>query len=465
MAGRILVVDDEPNIIRSFQMILGGEGFTVEGAASGEEALERLAAEAFDAVFLDLNLPGIDGIEVLRRVRADRPGLPVVMVSGQGTIERAVEATQLGALDFMEKPFSRDRVLLEARNAMELHELRRENLRLKGDPLARIRGESAVMAKLREEVERVGPTEARVLIRGESGTGKELVARALHELSPRAGGPFVKLNCAAIPQELIESELFGAVKGAYTGATAAREGRFAAAAGGTLFLDEIADMSLAAQAKVLRVLQEGEFEPVGSTRTRKVDVRVVAASHRDLKEGVREGWFREDLYYRLEVVPIEVPPLRRREGDVALLLDHFLRHFADEHGVTAPAVHPAAAKLLASHAWPGNVRELMNLAERQVILRHGLEIGRDDLPGEMRDPAAAGAAGAVAGPDGAAGTSAYAHLPLKEAKQALERDLVREALERHQGNVTRAARDLGLERTNLHKRIRALGLRDDAGED
>ncbi len=457
MAGRILVVDDEPNIIKTIQMTLGGEGFTVDGAASGEEALVKLANEPFDAVFLDYGLPGIDGLEVLKRARADRPGLPVIMVSGEATIQIAVEATLLGAVYFMEKPFPRKRVIEVANDALELQRLRQENLRLKGDPLGRIQGDSPAMEKLRGEVARVGATEARVLIRGESGTGKELVARALHDLSRRAGGPFIKLNCAAIAHELIESELFGAVKGAYTGATVAREGRFAAAHEGTLFLDEIGDMSLAAQAKVLRVLQEGEFEPVGSAKTRQVDVRVLAASHKDLRVGAAEGWFREDLYYRLEVVPIDVPPLRDRIGDADQLFAYFLRFFADQHGVTPPAVHAAAAKLLTAHTWPGNVRELMNLAERQVILRHGLEIVRDDLPVEMRDPAAATARDTRGGE---AGSASYAHLPLKEAKQALERDLVGEALSRHQGNVTRAARDLGLERTNLHKRIRALGLRD-----
>ena len=458
MSGRILVIDDEANIIRSIEMILTGEGFSVLGAGSGEEGLDLLASDPFDAVFLDINLPGMDGIEVLKRCRAERPWLPVIMVSGEATIERAVEATRLGALDFMEKPFSRERVLLEARNAMEVQRLRQENQRLRGDPLGRILGDSPAMTKLREEVARVGSTEARVLIRGESGTGKELVARALHDLSERADKPFIKLNCAAIPAELIETELFGAVKGAYTGAGAAREGRFSAADGGTFFLDEVGDMSLAAQAKVLRVLQEGEFEPVGSNKTQKVDVRVLAATHKDLRRGVAEGWFREDLFYRLEVVPINVPALRDRAGDVDLLLAHFFQHFATVHGVSAPAVHAAAAKLLAGHAWPGNIRELMNLAERQVILRHGLEVTREDLPDEIREP---GKAPIVAAGDGASG---YAHLPLKEAKQALERDLVGEALVRHGGNVTRAARDLGLERTNLHKRIRALGLCDDDGE-
>ncbi len=270
MTGRILVVDDEPNIIKSIQMILGGAGFDVEGAASGEQGLVKLGAGAFDAVFLDYNLPGMDGLEVLKRARADRPGLPVIMVSGEATIQIAVEATQLGAVYFMEKPFSRERVLGATRDALEVHRLRQENLRLKGDPLGGIRGQSPAMLKLREEVERVGPTEARVLIRGESGTGKELVARALHDLSQRATGPFIKLNCAAIAHELIESELFGAVKGAYTGATASRDGRFAAADGGTLFLDEIGDMTLPLQSKLLRVLQDREVRPVGGNQSRAI---------------------------------------------------------------------------------------------------------------------------------------------------------------------------------------------------
>jgi len=472
MAERILVVDDEVNIVKSIAMILRGEGIEVTGASSRDEALALLGRERFDAAILDVELSAHDdpqdpgGLQVLARLRADQPSLPVIMVSGRATIQRAVKATQLGALDFMEKPFSRDRVLIAVRNLLELQRLRRENLRLKGDPLGRLLGQSPPMVRLREEIGRVGPTDARVLIHGESGTGKELVARALHDLGPRAAGPFVKLNCAAIAHDLIEAELFGAVKGAYTGAVADRTGRFAAADGGTLFLDEIGDMSLAAQAKVLRVLQEGEFEPVGSTRVQKVDVRVFAATHKDLREGAREGWFREDLYYRLEVVPITVPALRDRPGDVPLLLEFFLGHFADQHGVSAPAVHPAAAKLVAAHPWPGNVRELMNLAERLVILRHGLEVVREDLPAEIREPErTARRAGGAGGGGAAAGPLAYADLPLREAKEALERDLIREALTRHQGNVTRAARDLGLERTNLHKRIRALGLRDDDGED
>jgi two-component system nitrogen regulation response regulator NtrX len=469
MSERILVVDDEVNIVRSIELILSGEGFEVIGAGSEAEAIGRVGAEPFDAAILDVQLHRRDdpedpgGLKVLRHIRAERPSVPVVMVSGHATIDQAVRATKLGALDFMEKPFTRDRVLLAVRNMLEMRRLSTENLRLRGDPLAKLLGESAAIARLREDVGRVGATEARVLIQGDSGTGKELVARALHDLSPRADGPFVKLNCAAIAQDLIEAELFGAVKGAYTGAVADRVGRFAAADGGTLLLDEIGDMSLEAQAKVLRVLQEGEFEPVGSTRTQSVDVRVIAATHKDLREGAREGWFREDLYFRLAVVPIAVPSLRERPDDVPRLLEHFLARFADQHGVSAPTVHAAAAKLLTAHAWRGNVRELMNLAERLVILRHGLEVTREDLPAEVLEPgrpAGVAATGSGGGPPAAA----YAHLPLREAREALERDLVRDALARHRGNVTRAARDLGLERTNLHKRIRALGLRDEDGE-
>lgn len=452
MPGKILVVDDEPNIGRSIGLILGGEGIAVQTAGSGEAALARIAQERPDAIFLDVNLPGIDGLQVLRTLRERRDDVPVIMISGHATIERAVEATRLGALDFVEKPFSRDRVLLLARNALEVQQLRRENARLRQDPLAAILGESPAVARLRQTIADVGPTEVRVLILGESGTGKELVARALHDLSPRARGPFVKLNCAAIPDDLIEAELFGAVKGAYTGAVAAREGRFAAADGGTLLLDEIGDMSLSAQAKVLRVLQEGEFEPVGSTKPRKVDVRVLAATHRDLRQAAQEGRFREDLLYRLDVVPIETPPLRGRPGDVVLLLGHFLRRYADTHGLPVPRVADDALVRLGAHAWPGNIRELMNLAERLVILRHGRDVGAADLPAEITGGAP------LPGGDGAA---AYARLPLRDAKLALEADLVRMALERHAGNVTRAARDLGLERTHLHKRIRALGLEDE----
>ncbi len=456
MNPSILVVDDEHNIRRSFEIILGGAGFTVRGAASGEEGLEAIAATVPDVLFLDLQLPGLDGLEVLRRVRAGHPDLPVVMISGHATIERAVEATRLGAFDFVEKPFGRERILVLARNAAESSTLRREVARLRDEKHGAILGESPAIRELRETVARVAATGTRVLILGESGTGKELVARALHDGSTRARKPYVRVNCAAIPEELIEAELFGAVKGAYTGAVAAREGRFAAADGGTLFLDEIGDMSLRAQAKVLRVLQEGEYEPVGSMQTRKVDVRVVAATHQDLAVKVRDGAFREDLMFRLNVIPILMPPLRVREGDVRLLGEHFLAHYAARHELPAPSLTGAAWRLLEAYGWPGNIRELKNLVERLVILGGGGGIGPDGLPHEMRGTEA------TARPDsGATTVAAYDHLPLRDARDALERDLIRAALERHAGNVSRAAADLGLERTHLHKRIRALGLRDD----
>jgi len=455
MSDRILVVDDEQNILRSLEIILGGAGFEVEGVATGEEALARLEARVPEALFLDINLPGLDGLEILRRVRGQHPQLPVVMISGHATIERAVEATRLGAFDFVEKPFPRDRILLLARNAAEAGRLKREVARLRdADADGEILGESPAMVALRESVDQVARTDTRVLILGESGTGKELVAATLHRRSRRAERPFVRVNCAAIPDELIESELFGAVKGAYTDASADRRGRFAAADGGTLFLDEIGDMSLRAQAKVLRVLQEGEYEAVGSTETKKVDVRVLAATHQDLTAAVAEGRFREDLLYRLNVIPIQVPPLRDRHGDVVLLAEHFLDSYAGRHERPAPRLQPAARKLLEAYAWPGNIRELKNLAERLVIMHRGEEIAPSDLPLDLRGEVLARPAARTDGEE-----VPYGHLPLREAREALERDLIRAALARHDGNVTRAAAELGLERTHLHKRIKILGIR------
>ncbi|MFH1843039.1 MAG: sigma-54 dependent transcriptional regulator [bacterium] len=457
MGDRILVVDDEQNILRSLEIILGGAGFTVAGAGSGEEALLKLQAQLSQALFLDINLPGIDGLEVLRQVRGRYPQLPVVMISGHATIERAVEATRLGAFDFVEKPFPRDRILLLARNATEAGRLKQEVARLRDEAAAtEIVGESPAIIALRETVEQVASTNTRVLILGESGTGKELVAASLHRQSQRAAKPFVRVNCAAIPDDLIEAELFGAVKGAYTGSVASRRGRFAAADGGTIFLDEIGDMSLRAQAKVLRVLQEGEYEAVGSSETSRVDVRVLAATHRNLQQAVAEGRFREDLLFRLNVIPIQVPPLRERRGDVALLAEFFLQRYAEHHELPRPQLLPAAKMLLEAYPWPGNIRELKNMAERLVILHRGADINSTNLPLELRgedlhrvSPAAADA------------ENPYGHLPLREAREALERDLIQAALTRHDGNVTRAAAELGLERTHLHKRIKALGLRSD----
>ncbi|HKK72856.1 MAG TPA: sigma-54 dependent transcriptional regulator [Candidatus Krumholzibacteria bacterium] len=444
---RLLVVDDEQNIRRSLGMILGGAGFEVFDAATGEDALASLGERAVDAVFLDVMLPGIDGIETLRRLRVDHPDLPVVMISGHATIERAVEATRLGAFDFVEKPFSRERILTLARNACRTADAASD---ASADDMI---GRSEVMQRLREQIDRVARTDARVLLRGESGTGKELVAKRLHDRSARAGKPFVKVNCAAIPEELIEGELFGAVKGAYTGADADREGRFAAADGGTLLLDEIGDMSPRAQVKVLRVLQEGEFEPVGSTTTRSVDVRVVAATHQHLEDLVQQGRFREDLYFRLNVIPLHVPALRERPGDVEELVGHFLHEESSRYDVTPPRITEPAMARLARHAWPGNIRELRNVVERLVVLHAGGTIGVDALPFELNEATPSTSAAEV--------DTDYTGLPLKQAKERFERELIEAALARHDGNVTHAARDLGLERTHLHKRIRALGIGQD----
>ncbi len=458
--SRILVVDDERNIRRSLEIILRGEGHEVVGAEDGAEARTRASEGAYQAVFLDLKLPDTDGITVLKSLRESHPTLPVIMISGHGTIERAVEATRLGAFDFLEKPFSRERILVVLRNALESQRLRQENAQLQDRAEPEILGQSPAVQALREAIKRVGPTDVRVLILGESGTGKELVARALHRLSLRAAKPFVKVNCAAIPEELIESELFGAVKGAYTGSVADRQGQFRAADGGTLLLDEVGDMSPSAQVKVLRVLQEGEFNPVGSTKTEKVDVRVLAATHQNLEARVAEGTFREDLLYRLNVVPIKVPPLRDRSGDVELLAEHFLLHYGEVHDRPGKTLSPGAARRLRAHPWPGNVRELANVIERAVILSLGDEIEAEELPTELgghdEGPRAGESADATTG---RGGEGPYANLPLKEARDALERDLIQAALDRHEGNVTQAARELGLERTHLHKRIKSLGLK------
>jgi two-component system nitrogen regulation response regulator NtrX len=375
------------------------------------------------------------------------------MISGHATIERAVEATRLGAFDFVEKPFSSDRILLLARNATERARTQRELARQRTADVERLLGDSAPMKALREAIARVAPSDARVLIFGESGTGKELVACALHRLSSRAGQPFIGVNCAAIPEDLIEAELFGAVKGAFTGAVSTRDGLFGAADSGTLFLDEIGDMSLGAQAKVLRVLQEGMYERVGSTRATKVDVRILAATHRDLPAQVAAGRFREDLLFRLNVIPLMVPPLRERAGDVRLLGEHFLACYAADRKLPAPTLQEASWRLLDAYAWPGNVRELQNVIERLVILSPGANVGPQDLPLE----AACGTPGA-SGSSPVAALNPYQGLPLRDARDAFERDLIQAALDRHKGNVSRAAAELGLDRTNLYKRMNAMGL-------
>jgi two-component system nitrogen regulation response regulator NtrX len=472
MPGRILIIDDEPNIRRTMEMIHKGAGWETDSAESGEAGLAKIRAGEYDLVYLDLSMPGMGGIEALREIRLLRPNLPVVILTGQGTIERAVEATKLGAFDFLEKEVGRDRILLTSAHAWELGALERENeqlrSRMQGD--RRLLGASADIAGVFERIARVAPTEARVLILGESGTGKELVAREIHRRSKRSAKPFVKVNCAAIPEELIEAELFGSVKGAYTGSVRSREGKFRAADGGTIFLDEVGDMSLRVQTKVLRVLQEGEIETVGSDQVVEVDVRVIAATNKDLRAEVAAGRFREDLFFRLNVVPIEVPPLRSHPEDVPLLARSFVAEYCAENGLPAKKLDLRVVEILAAYPWPGNVRELRNQIERMVIMSSGRTITISDVSEEIRRGRKAEPATGPAAADNAEDSErtlteipciGFEGLSLLDAKRRLEATLIVEALERNGWNVTRAAEELGLERTNLHKKIRAYGIAKD----
>ncbi len=473
MGGTILIVDDERNIRRTFGMVLRAEGFAVREAESGEAALAAARSEPCDLVVLDVRLPGIDGLETLRRLRAEAPDRPVVMISGHGTIATAVDATREGAVDFLEKPCSRERLLLAVRNALRLATLDREvaALRAREDDRCVMLGGSPELVALRELIARVAPTGARVLIQGESGTGKELVARAIHHGSDRRERPFVKVNCAAIPEELIESELFGAVRGAYTGATDSRDGKFLQAHGGTLFLDEVGDMSLRAQAKVLRALQEGEIEKVGGAGAVKIDVRVLAATNRDLAADVRAGRFRDDLLFRLNVVPIAVPPLRRRRADIPLLAERFLERYRLDNDLPPRRLAADALALLCDLPWPGNVRELQNAIERLAIMSAGVEIGSADVERAGLLPARGEAAGAGAAAADAGGPAALSVARLRalgglvEARRRFEAACIRECLRAADGNVSRAARLLGIDRTNLHKKIQALGLADASHDD
>ncbi|MDX2473203.1 MAG: sigma-54 dependent transcriptional regulator [Candidatus Krumholzibacteria bacterium] len=467
MTPRVLIIDDERNIRRTFKMVLEAEGMAVDVAETGEEGLAQCRAERPDVVVLDVRLPGIDGIEVLQQLQKDDADLPVIMISGHGTIATAVEATRHGAFDFMVKPLSKERLWVAIRHAMDVRNLGREVkvLRAKVNRRHLMVGESSPVQNIRDTVERVAPTGARVLITGESGTGKELVARAVHQASDRSDKPFVKVNCAAIPEELIESELFGAVKGAYTGATQTRDGKFLQANGGTLFLDEIGDMSLKAQAKVLRALQEGEIERVGGDKTYNVDVRVLAATNKDLPAEAAAGRFREDLYFRLNVVPVHVPPLRERRADIALLAEHFLAGYLDENGLPQRSFEVDALQLLGRLPWPGNIRELSNAVERLAILSRGATITTADLADCGIGADGGGARGATHSSVGAAETMDLAAVQaaggLVAARHQFEKGLIQAALDETGGNVSGAARLLGIDRTNLHKKIQAYGLGPD----
>jgi DNA-binding NtrC family response regulator len=450
----ILVVDDEANIRRSLRSTLEAEGFGVLDAESAEKALEILAAEPVDLALFDIRLPGMDGLTLLDKARELWRDLPVVVMSGHAELAEAVDAMKRGATDFLEKPFDIHRVLASVRNGLQRRALERkvEALSARERQFSdEMLGESAAMRKLRDEIAKVAPSTGRVLLLGESGTGKELIAAEIHRQSKRAGGPFVKVNCAAIPSELIESELFGHEKGSFSGAAARRRGQFEVASGGTLFLDEVGDMSASAQAKVLRALQTGEITRVGSEKAIQVDVRVIAATNKDLEAEVQGGTFREDLYFRLAVVPLRAPALRDRLDDVPLLAERFLQLATRDNGLRPKPVDPAVYERLRAYRWPGNVRELRNVCERMVIMS-GDRITAEDVPDGV------GPRATPAPPPGAADLSRYGEVPLKDLRDLVERDYIVQKLEEHDWNITQAAQALGVERTNLHKKIKQHGL-------
>ncbi len=452
MRERVLVVDDEAGVRASLAGILGDEGYVVEAVESGEEALAALGARRYDLVLLDVWLPGADGLDVLGRIREADAELPVVVISGHGTIETAVNALRIGAQDFVEKPLSLEKTLLAVKNALQRRRLESEVQALKRrlDERYVMVGESAALRRLRAEIEQAAPTNGRALIFGENGTGKELVARAIHDRSLRSSGPFVEVNCAAIPEELIESELFGHVKGAFTGALAGRKGKFELADGGTLFLDEVGDMSLKTQAKVLRALQEHRIEPVGGVGSVEVDVRVIAATNKRLEEEIQHGRFREDLFFRLNVIPFHVPPLRERREDVPRLARHFMEVLSAEHGRRPRTIEPDLLEALSQLPWPGNVRELRNIIERLVIMTPGDSIGLRHLPASLLEALPAGAAAAVALPP-QAGT-------LVAAREDFERRYILGKYRECGGNMSRTAEALGVERSNLYRKMKAYGL-------
>ncbi|WP_302504256.1 sigma-54-dependent transcriptional regulator [Geoalkalibacter halelectricus] len=446
----ILIVDDEPNIRLSLEGIFQDEGFRPIFSASGEEALDKIRDENPDLMLLDIWMPGIDGLETLRRAKEQWPDLLVIMMSGHGTIETAVKALKLGAYDFIEKPLALEKVLTCIQNALKMGQLLEENrnLRARIGKAHEMIGSSEAIRVLKEQISIAAPTSGWVLITGENGTGKELVARAIHSLSQRRDKPFIEVNCAAIPEDLIESELFGHEKGSFTGATALRKGKFDLAHEGTLFLDEIGDMSLKTQAKVLRILQERKFERVGGSRTIEVDVRVIAATNKNLEEQIAQGNFREDLFYRLNVLPFHVPPLRERKEDIPALAKHFLEHFSRQESREIKSLTPEAVAALKNYSWPGNVRELKNLIERLVIMTPSNEITPAHLPNHL--------AGRQDG--GAIRRSGIDASNFREAKEEFEREFIVQKLEENDWNISRTAEIIDLERSNLHRKIKSFGI-------
>ncbi len=467
----VLIVDDEKNIRRTLRMVLEGEGYRVYDAADVGEAERVLTSDAgVDLVMLDVKLGDDNGLDFLRRLKARAlgedsspfdPDVPVVMISGHASIEDAVRATRLGAFDFLEKPLDRNRVVVTVRNAIDRRQMAREvnSLRAAVDSRYELLGSSSVMSDLKRQIAKVAPTKSRILVTGESGTGKELIARAIHRNSSVSGKTFIKVNCAAIPPELIESELFGHERGAFTGAVAKKRGLFEVADGGTIFLDEIGDMSLSAQAKVLRVLQTGELTRVGGEGTIKTDCRVIAATNRDLEDMVKEGIFREDLYFRLNVVPIHSPSLRERLDDIPLLAETFMRECCDENGFSYKHIDESVMSRLKSYDWPGNVRELRNVMERLVIMSDDA-ITDADLPPYLGGPRMTTQNGAgAAAPVTTIDVEKHSDKTLREFREEVETEFIRFKLDEFDWNISRTAQALGIERTNLHKKLRALGIR------
>ncbi len=443
MKKTVLIVDDEEGIRDTLSSIFEDEDFSVLTASSGEEGLEVFNKYTPDVVFLDIWLPGIDGIETLEEIKKTNPYIPVIIISGHGKIEQAVKATKIGAYDFIEKPLSLERVLLAAKRAIERKELQLQNELLKQDITKRWQmiGDSKVMIELKKQIEMAAKSNARVLIMGESGSGKELVSRNLHVQSDRASKPFVVVNCAAIPQELIESELFGHEKGSFTGASEKKEGKFELAHEGTLFLDEIGDMSLTTQTKVLRVIETQEFQRVGGSKNIKVDTRIFSATNKDIPKDVKEGKFREDLFFRLNVIPIVVPPLRERKEDIPTLIDYFMNTFATEYRKPLKHIEAGAIRTLEDHDWPGNVRELKNTLERLFIMTPSKAITSKDI--SIVESSAA---------------DYFSFETIKEAKERFERDFIAKKLKEHRWNVSKTAEALQIERSNLHRKIKSYGI-------
>src|SRR5437588_5332164 len=445
MPDSILIVDDERGIRETLRGVMEDEGFVADAVATGEECLKSIERRAYGCVLLDVWLPGIDGLETLKQLRAAGSDAAVVIISGHGTVETAVRATKLGAFDFIEKPLSIEKTVLVVRNALRQQQLELINAQLKAELAEEYSmvGGSVAMRALRQQISVAAPTDGRILIYGESGTGKELVARALHAQSRRAGAPFIEVNSAAIPEELIESELFGHVKGAFTGATSAKKGKFELADGATLFLDEVSDMSANTQAKVLRVLEEQRFEAVGSNTPVSVDVRVIAATNKRLEDEIEKGAFRADLFFRLNVIPFEVPPLRERLEDVPVLTDHFNQRFAQAYGKKPKVFMTEAIEAMQRYSWPGNIRELRNTIERIVIMHQNQKVRIKDLPafGDAEPPA-----------------SSYRFPSFKEASDAYHREFIQRKLDEAEGNVSRAAELMGIDRSHLYRRMKALGI-------